>query len=80
MTRRPNSELTSTERRVLDAFKRLSKRGEAPSLNELAADLGDITRTGVSYLLGRLREKGHLTPSRITIIRSKLTAKGRRAG
>lgn len=81
MTRRPNNELTSTERRVLDAYAKLSKKlDKAPSLSELAAELGDLSRSGVGYIRDRLAEKGHLTPSRTTIIRSKLTAKGRRAG
>lgn len=81
MTRRPNNELTTNERRVLAAYQRLTARlGEPPSLNQLATELKDITRTGVAYVRDRLVEKGALSGGSITIIRPKLTAKGRRAG
>lgn len=80
MGRKPNVALTTSRQDVLDAYKRhIKKHGEAPSLQQLA-DALDQSRTNVHYHLGKLRELGYIEGvAKITIIRPKVTAKGRRA-
>jgi DNA-binding IscR family transcriptional regulator len=80
MTRTPNQNLTTGEEEALTMYQRLTKkaRGEPPTVRALAAALG-TSSTATQYLLTKLREKGALTMPKITIVRSRVTAKGRAA-
>lgn len=79
MPREKNANLTTTQARALDAYRRLTERsGEPPTVRALAAELG-VSHAGAHYLIGQLREKGYLSMKPVTIVRPKLTAKARGA-
>jgi repressor LexA len=76
----PNNEnLTSTQEQALVAYRKLSeKKGEPPTVRELALALGK-SHTAAHALIGQLRNKGYLSMKPVTIIRPTLTKKGRTA-
>lgn len=74
-----NSELTSDQKHALAAYLRWQgKHGRPPSVRELARELG-IKHAGAHYYIVTLKEKGALTPQRITETRLLVSAKGRKA-
>lgn len=74
-----NTNLTSTQEHALGVYRRLTeKKGEPPTVRELAEALGK-SRNAAHFMIQQLREKGYLTMKPVTIIRPKLTAKGRAA-
>lgn len=74
-----NLELTTVEKKVLAAYHKFTERqGAPPSVRMLAHKTG-VARSSVQYVLGRLREKGFLSPRPITLVRPRLSAKGRDA-
>lgn len=74
-----NKNLTSTQERALSHYRRLTEQGgEPPTVRALGAALG-VSPNAAQHLIQKLREKGYLTMKPVTIIRSTLTAKGRRA-
>jgi len=75
----PNRNLTTTQERALDAYRRLTERdGEPPTVRQLGDALG-VGHNGAHRLIQILREKGYLSMKPVTIIRPTLTAKGRKA-
>ncbi len=75
----PNKNLTTTQERALSHYRRLTEQGgEPPTVRALGAALG-VSHNAAHSLIQKLREKGYLTMKPVTIIRSTLTAKGRRA-
>jgi SOS-response transcriptional repressor LexA len=79
MPNAPNHNLTSTQEAALAIYRRMSDRnGEPPSVREFASALGKSHNTA-HHLIVALRSKGYLTMKPTTIIRPKLTAKGRKA-
>lgn len=79
MPNQDNQLLTSTQKRALDAYRRLTEEsGEPPTVRALARALR-VTHNGAHYLISKLREKGYLSMKPVTIVRPKLTAKARRA-
>lgn len=72
-----NRNLTTTQEEALRAYRELcEKNGTPPTLRELAEVLGK-SRNACHALVNHLREKGFLSMKPVTIIRPKLTAKGR---
>jgi|APDOM4702015159_1054818.scaffolds.fasta_scaffold26503_1 SOS-response transcriptional repressor LexA len=76
----PNTELTTAQKQALVAYRRHCDEhdGEPPTVRWLADALGK-SPNAAHQLIQRLREKGYLSMKPVTIIRSKLTAKGRAA-
>lgn len=75
----PNENLSSTQQEALDAYrKHVERHGEPPTVRELGEALGK-SHNAAHYLIQKLREKGYLSMKPVTIIRPKLTAKGRSA-
>lgn len=74
-----NMNLTTVQEEALTAYRKLcDKKGEPPTVRELALALGKSTNAAHA-LIGKLREKGYLSMKPVTIIRPTLTAKGRKA-
>jgi SOS-response transcriptional repressor LexA len=75
-----NTELTPAQKQALDAYRRHCDEhaGAPPTVRWLADALGK-SPNAAQQLIERLREKGYLSMKPVTIIRSKLTAKGRAA-
>lgn len=72
--------LTETQERGLRVYKRLTeKKGSPPTTRELGAELG-VSQHSAWYLTQQLRSKGYLAERPVTVMRLKLSAKGRRAG
>ncbi len=76
----PNDNLTTTQEEALGVYRRLTDKaaGEPPTVRAFAAALGK-GHNAAHQMIQKLREKGYLTMKPTTIIRPKLTAKGRRA-
>lgn len=73
----PNSNLTSTQEHALSVYRKLTEKlGEPPTVRAFAEALGKSHNTAHQFIL-RLREKGYLSMKPVTIVRPKLTAKGR---
>lgn len=53
--------LTSRQADCLDAIRRLTLDGTPPSFNELAADLGLKSKSGIHRLLSGLQARGFIT-------------------
>lgn len=78
MPRKPNRELTTSEREALNQYEKyIEKHGEPPSVRQLGALL-DITHGPAHYLITKLREKGYLSARPVTLIRPTLTKKAKR--
>ncbi len=76
---KPNDELTTTERRLLLAYREhLEKYGAPPSLRQLGEYIG-IVHSAAAYLLKRLQEKGYMQEKRVTSVRLMLSPKGKKA-
>ena len=72
--------LTPTQERGLGVYKRLTeKKGTAPTTRELAEALG-VSQHAAWYLTQQLRSKGYLVDKPVTVMRLKLSAKGKRVG
>lgn len=76
-----NVELTTAEKEGLIMYDRLTEKsgGTPPTAQELATALGHADRQYGHQLVQRLRDKGHLTMRPVTVMRLKLSNKGRRA-
>jgi len=76
-----NTELTTAEREGLIMYERLTEKngGVPPTAQELSTALGHTVRQYGHNLIQRLRDKGHLTMRPVTVMRLKLSPKGRRA-
>lgn len=58
---RPASDLTESQKKVLDVLEEhLRREGRAPTVRELAAQLGQANHQGVQRILGVLESKGLL--------------------
>lgn len=69
-----NLELTTSEKNALNAIhKHIRQHGIAPSMRRVARDLG-IYPNGGRHLVNKLKAKGYITETKMT-----LTAKGREA-
>ncbi len=76
---KPNEELTTTQRKVLRAYRaHLDKHGAEPSLRVLGAAVG-IEWSGVRYQLQRLQAMGYIAAKKVTRVQLSLSAKGRKA-
>lgn len=74
-----NRNLTTTQEHALGVYRRLTEKlGEPPSVRAFAEALGR-THNSAHRMIGQLREKGYLSMKPVTIIRPRLTAKGRAA-
>lgn len=75
-----NRELTTAQKEALVAYRRHCDKhdGAPPTVRELAALLRK-SPNAAQNLIQKLREKGYLSMRPVTIIRSTVTAKGRRA-
>lgn len=81
MVYKPNNEPTTADKETLDYIRKYKDKNGPdafPTYQEIADKLG-IVRSGAVARVQRLRAKGLLTTPKVTIIRSKLTAKARRA-
>lgn len=77
---RDNQELTSHQKDVLKVIKKLTaQNGEVPGRHVLAQALG-CSLTSAQFALNILKEKGYLKLRPVTVMRLKLSAKGRQAG
>lgn len=75
-----NEELTTHQKHVLETIKKLMKKnGEVPGRLVLAQALG-CSPTSAQFALSQLRQKGYLIDRPVTVMRLKLSAKGKRAG
>lgn len=75
----PNQNLSSAQQEALTIYRKLTDTlGEPPSVREFAKALGK-THNAAHYMIQRLREKGYLSMKPVTVIRPRLTAKGRAA-
>lgn len=73
-----NKELTTTEKELLRHYREhLDKFGAPPSLRQLGTYLS-IAHSAVSHALKRLKLKGYMTPQKITQVRLRLSAKGKK--
>jgi Mn-dependent DtxR family transcriptional regulator len=75
-----NRNLTTVQEEALVVYRRLTdkKGGEPPTVRELASAIGKSPNAAYG-LIQRLREKGYLTMKPVTVIRPRLTAKGKKA-
>lgn len=75
-----NTNLTSAQEHALGIYRKLCDKhgGESPTVREFAAALGKTHTTAHQYIQ-QFRAKGYLSMKPVTIIRPKLTAKGRAA-
>lgn len=75
-----NRNLTSPQEEALTAYRRITDKqgGEPPTVRQLADALGKSPNAAYQLTL-QLRKKGYLTMKPVTVIRPRLTAKGRRA-
>lgn len=74
-----NKNLTTTQEHALAIYRKLSERlGEPPSVRVFAEALGK-SHTAAYQFLQQFRKKGYVSMKPITIIRPRLTAKGRNA-
>jgi SOS-response transcriptional repressor LexA len=75
-----NENLTTTQQQALDVYRRLTdkQKGEPPTVRQLADALGK-GHTAAHALIQQLRKKGYLSMKPVTVIRPKLTAKGKKA-
>lgn len=75
-----NTNLTSAQQNALAVYKKLcaNNGGESPTVRQFAAALGKTHTTAHQYIQ-QFRAKGYLSMKPVTIIRPKLTAKGRAA-
>jgi Mn-dependent DtxR family transcriptional regulator len=81
MVYKPNLEPTTVDRETLDYIRKYQDRhGEDsfPTVDEIASRFA-INRSAAHRRVQRMRDKGLLTAPKVTIIRSRLTAKARRA-
>lgn len=76
---KPNSELTTIQMELLRQYRQHveQNRGKTPTVRWLAEQL-DVYPNTIQHHLGRLRVLGYLQEKKITAIRIKLSAKGRK--
>lgn len=73
-----NVDLTTNDRRVLAAFrKHVDKYKCEPTIRWLAGEL-DVFPNAISWALKQLRKKGYLEDKPITVIRIKLSERGKK--
>ena len=74
----PNLELTTAQKNCLGAYrKHVDKFGAPPSLRELALALG-LAHSSARHLLQELERRGYLVKKPITVMRLRLSPKGRK--
>lgn len=74
----PNQELTSAQKNCLRAYREhIDKFGALPSLRKLAETLG-IAHSSTRYLLQELEKRGYLVQKPITVMRLRLSPKGKK--
>ena len=73
----PNTKLTSSEENCLKAYRELLDHFRTePSTKALAAAL-DVYPNAVRWTMDSLRRKGYLEKKPVTVMRLKLSAKGK---
>jgi len=74
----PNMNLTSAQQHALDIYRKLCEKngGESPTVREFAEALGK-SHSSAHQFIRQFQAKGHLSMKPVTIIRPRLTAKGR---
>jgi DNA-binding transcriptional regulator YhcF (GntR family) len=74
----PNDELTTSEKRCLAAFRKHVERYKSePTIRWLAEQL-EVYPNTITYALKKLRGKGFLEDKPITVIRIKLSERGKK--
>ena len=75
----PNDELTSNDRKVLAAFRKHVEQYKCePTTRQLAEELG-VYPNAITWAFKKLRSKGYLEDKKITVIRIKLSERGKKA-
>jgi DNA-binding MarR family transcriptional regulator len=78
-TPQKNLELTTAQKNALRVYLDWEEKHAAPPNGaELASALG-ITRQQAHQYINILHDKGYLAPRRVTLVRLRVTAKGKKA-
>jgi predicted ArsR family transcriptional regulator len=79
MGRVTNTELTTNEHKALCFYKEfLSQYKKAPTFRQIAEHLG-VYPNAARWVIDKLKEKGHLVERPVTVMRLKVSAKGKKA-
>ncbi len=74
-----NTELTSNEKEALRFYADfLSRHKKAPTFRQIADHLG-VYPNAARWVIDKLKEKGHLVERPVTVMRLKVSAKGKKA-
>lgn len=77
---RSNLELTTQEKECLRLYRaHLEKFRTPPTRRWLSEQMKYRSHNAVTHLLSKLEEKGYLVTKPVTVMRLKLSAKGKRA-